>query len=253
MKSQFFEERSPEGIVFVNVQNTRDADHTAGCIFQRWIVKHALLLPGHHVRRPVLIGVAAEAALTAVAGHMAPPAGELVHREQAVVLTAPASGRGCSVGEGDDVVETERRGLLPVVTLPRDQSRAEGTHDTRNVRAGGLHARDLLKGAQHRLIIECAALDNDMAAELTRIGELDDLVQGVFDDGVGKTGGDVRDRCAFLLRLLDVGVHEHRAPRSEIHGMRGVQSALGKGFRRVAEGARKVFNKGPATGRTGFI
>ena len=252
-KAQFLEEGGPEGIVFVLIQYPRNADHAAGGVFKRRIVEHALLLEGHHVRRAVPVGVAAEAAFTAVAGDMPSPAGEFVDREQAVVLTAAAARRGCGIGEGDDLLETEHRGLLPVPAVPCDQRRAESAHDARNVGAGGLHTRDLLKGAQDSLVVKGAALDHDMAAEFFGIGELDDLVQGVFDDRVGKARGDVRHRRAFLLGLLDVGVHEHRAPRPEVHRVRRVQGLPGKGLGRVAEGTGKVFDEGAAAGGAGLI
>ena len=253
LKAQLLKEGGPEGVVFVHIQYPRDADHAARRVFKRGIVEHALLLVRHHVRRAVLVAVAAQAALTAVAGYVPAPAGEFVDREQAVVLAPAAAGRRRRVGEGGDLIEREHRALLPVITLTRDQRRAEGAHDARNVGAGGLHACDLLKGAQHRLVIERSALDHDMTAELLGIGELDDLVQGILDDRVGKARGDVRHRRAFLLGLLDVGVHEHRAPCPEVHRVRRVQGLPGKGLGRVAEGTGKVFDEGAAAGGAGLI
>ena len=55
-----------------------------------------------------------------------------------------------------------------------------------------------------------------MRAKLARVGELDDLIERVFDDGIGKPRRNIRHTRALLLRLLDVGVHEHRAARAEI-------------------------------------
>ena len=184
---------------------------------------------------------------------MPPPAGKLVDGQETVVLTAPAAGRRRRVGERGDFIQGQHCALLSVVTLARDQRRAEGAHDARDIRAGGLHTRDALKGAQHRLVIKRAALDDDMASEISGVGELDDLVQGVFDDRIGEPGGDVLDRGPLLLRLLDVGIHEYRASRSEIHRVRRVQGALCKGLGCVAEGAREVFNERSAAGGAGLV
>ena len=48
-KAQFPEECCPEGVVFVHIQHSGNADDTPGGIFQRGIVEHPLQLIGHHV------------------------------------------------------------------------------------------------------------------------------------------------------------------------------------------------------------
>ena len=92
-----------------------------------------------------------------------------------------------------------------------------------------------------------------MRAKLTRVGELDDLVECVFDDGVGKPGRDIGHTRALLLRLLDIGVHKHRAARAEVHGSLGKERLVRELLRRHAEGVGKVFKERAAAGRAGLV
>ena len=48
-KAQFPEKCRPEGVVFVHIQHSGNADDAPGGIFQRGIVEHPLQLIGHHV------------------------------------------------------------------------------------------------------------------------------------------------------------------------------------------------------------
>ena len=57
--------------------------------------------------------------------------------------------------------------------------------------------------------MKSTALHDDMAAKLLRRGQLDDLIQSVFDHGIGKAGGNIRNRGTFFLCLLDIGIHVH--------------------------------------------
>ena len=56
-----------------------------------------------------------------------------------------------------------------------------------------------------------------MFAQVGCAGDLDDLKQRVLDDGVSKTGGDIRNSSALLLGLFYFGVHKYGAPGSQIH------------------------------------
>ena len=184
---------------------------------------------------------------------MPPSAGEDAHGEHTVVLAAlTARGRGL-VGQRLDVRKRQHRALLAVITLAREQRRAERAHDARNVGAGDLRAGDALECAQHGLVEERAALHDDVRAQLARVGELDDLIERVFDDGVGKTRRDIGHTRALLLRLLDIGVHKHRAARAEVHGGLGKERLVRELLRRHAEGVGKVFKERAAAGRAGLV
>ena len=105
-----------------------------------------------------------------------------------------------------------------------DESRAECAHDSGDVRSHARTAGDALKAPQHRVVVEGAALHDDIFSELARVGELDNLKQCVFDNGVGETGGNIRDGGALLLCLLYFGIHKHRAARAEVNRVLGKQS-----------------------------
>ena len=140
-----------------------------------------------------------------------------------------------------------------MVALPRHQRRAKGTHDAGNIGAGGLHAGNLLKGAKHRLVVEGAALHHDVSAKVGGVCQLDDLVKGILDDGVGKSRRNILHRGALFLGLLDVGIHEHGAAGAEINGIFGEQCLFGKPFCAVAKGIGKVLDEGAAPGGAGFV
>ena len=93
----------------------------------------------------------------------------------------------------------------------------EGTHNAGNVRSDRLTVGDFFKGAKHRIVVKGTALYHDVVSKLGSVGNLDDLKQCVFDDGVSKACGNICDRCALLLRLLDVGVHKYGTPGAEIN------------------------------------
>ena len=52
--------------------------------------------------------------------------------------------------------------------------------------------------------MEGAALNHDVPSKILRGGQLDHLVQGILDDRVGKSGGNIRNRRSFLLGLLHI-------------------------------------------------
>ena len=254
-EAEVAEERRPERIVFVHVQYARDADLAARRIFrlERGIGEYALTLVGEDIFAGFGSAFAAQRLFAAVAAHMAAAAGEDADREHAVVLAAlTACGRGL-VRELLDLLKREHCALLPVVAVAREQCRAERAHDARDVGTRDLRARDALKRAQHGLVEECAALYDDVRAELARVGELDDLIKSVLDDGVGKAGGDIGDACALLLRLLDVGVHKYGAARAEVHGGLGKECFVREFLRCHAKRVGEILEERAAAGRAGLV
>ena len=254
-EAEVAEERRPERVVFIHVQCARDADLAARRIFglERGIGEHTLALVGEDIFAGFGSAFAAQRLFAAVAAHMAAAAGEDADREHAVVLTTlTACGRGL-VRELLDLLKREHCALLPVVAVAREQCRAERAHDARDVGTRDLRARDALKRAQHGLVEECAALYDDVRAELARVGELDDLIKSVLDDGVGKAGGDIGDACALLLRLLDVGVHKYGAARAEVHGGLGKECFVREFLRCHAKRVGEILEERAAAGRAGLV
>ena len=133
------------------------------------------------------------------------------------------------------------------------QGGAERAHKAGDVRAGDLTFGEQLEGAQHGVVEERTALDHHSVAEFAGITQLDDLVQGVAHHGVAQAGSDVLDGGAFLLRLLDRGVHEHGATRTEVHRMGGCQSLLREFLNRQAHGHGEGLQERTTAGRAGFV
>ena len=92
-----------------------------------------------------------------------------------------------------------------------------------------------------------------MLANLAEVTELNDLEQGILDDGVRKTSSNVADGCAFLLRLLDAGVHEDGTAGSQVNR----ECCLSCGSCKLADvhlhGVGKGCNKGAAACRTSLV
>ena len=86
-----------------------------------------------------------------------------------------------------------------------------GAHDARNFRTDHILAEFHFKSTQYGIIEKCAALHDDMMTKLCGVCAAYDLIQRIFHDAHGKTGGDIFDGCTVLLRLLDGAVHENRA------------------------------------------
>ena len=92
-----------------------------------------------------------------------------------------------------------------------------------------------------------------MTAQFLGRAQLDDLEQGVFDHGIGKACGDIRNLRAFLLGLLYIGIHEHRAPGTQVHRVLGKQGLLRKILGRIPQRICKILNKGAAAGGAGLV
>ena len=67
-----------------------------------------------------------------------------------------------------------------------------------------------------------------MAAQLLGTAHANDLIQRIFDHADGQAGGDVFDGNTVLLRLLDGGVHKHRAARAQVYGLIGKKTLARK-------------------------
>ena len=134
-----------------------------------------------------------------------------------------------------------------------EKSGAVGTHDTCNIRTDDVSAGEQLKSTERCIGHEGTTLNNAVLANLAEVAELDDLEQGVLDDGVRKTGSNVADGCAFLLRLLNAGVHEDGTARAQINR----ECCLGCGGCKLADvhlhGVGKGCNKGTAACRASLV
>ena len=254
-EAQFLKESGPERVVFVHIEGSGDADDAPGGLFfgERLIVEEPLPLVLHHIGGFFTGGGTAGSPLAAVAADMLAAAGEFIDGQHAVVGASAAAHAGGGIGELQDFIQGEHLRFLSVVMVPGRQGCAEGAHDACNIRADCLHPGDFFKGPKHRQIVEGAALDHDVLSQGFCRGQLDDLEQSIFDNGIRKACGNIRDFRSFLLGLLHIGVHEHRAAGAQVHGSLGKQGFLGKIRSRIAQGGGKVFNKRAAAGGAGFV
>ncbi len=202
----------------------------------------------------VLVFFLSKPAFAAVARNKAAPVGKQVDRQQAVVRAVLASGELCIDRKGIDLCDRKHGRSRPVlVAFPGDQRGAESPHNTGNIRPYSMDARDFFKTAQHGIVIKRTALHDHFFAELPGVCELDDFKEGIFNHRISKPGGNIRNRRAFLLRLLYLGIHKYSASCSKIDRMAGKQRLLCKVLYRIIQRFCKRLNKGAAARRAGFI
>ena len=163
--------------------------------------------------------------LAAVAGDKAPAAAKVVDGKLAVVRATAAADVLLRHGEVRDVLgRKDGRGAVGAGAIASEQGRTVGAHAAGDVGTHGMNAGELLKCTQRGVGHKGAALNDYLAADLLGVAQLNDLEQGILDDGIGQTGRDVAHRGAFLLRLLDARVHKDRAAAAQIdrgwHGWR---------------------------------
>ncbi|MPM67257.1 hypothetical protein SDC9_114179 [bioreactor metagenome] len=134
----------------------------------------------------------------------------------AVVLAELAGALRTGDGETVQVAFHHRRDRARLVMHPGGQRRTVGTHQTRNVGTHDLDTGLQFERPQHRIVQERAALGHHLVTELGAVTHLHHLVQGVADHRVAQSGGDIADRGALLLSLLDRGIHEDGAAAAQV-------------------------------------
>ncbi len=198
--------------------------------------------------------LAADAALTAIAGYKLASAGKSVNGKPAAVIAALALCHGSIILEGAELFVGKHLSLIALLkTFSGNKRSAESSHDACNIRADGLAVSDFLKASEYGIIIEGTALYHNVSAKLGGIGYFDYLEQCIFDHGISQSGGDVGDTCAFLLGLFHSGIHEYGTAGAKVYGVFGKNGGSGKIFHTVIQGLCKRFNKGTAAGGTGFV
>ena len=147
--------------------------------------------------------------------------GEGRDRHLAVVL-AQATGltRGLDLEVFEVFDARKRRLAFTAVVHAGGKRRTVSAHESGDIGANNLATGEQLECAKHRIVQESSALNNDSLAQIRGILELDDLIQGVTHDRIGQAGTDIAHICAFFLCLLDRGIHEDRASRSQVHRIR---------------------------------
>ena len=245
----------PERQKLVHIQAERDADLAAavrgGCCLA--VAVQQLELVGVEVQ-VLVVGLAGHGLVAPVAGDKALAIGKNVDGQLAVVA-APLTLHGVDLLAEMLQLQLGQHGAAGVRACLglAEQGRAVSAHQARNVGTDDVDAHLFLKGAEHSLIVEGAALYHDVAAQLLGAGRADDLVQRVLDDGDGQTGADIFNRGTVLLRLLDRRVHEHGAAAAKVNGLVGKQAQRGKLLDVVAQRLGERLQKAAAAGGAGFV
>ena len=166
-------------------------------------------------------------------------------------LTTGKFGR---IGQFIDLVNGQHSGLIVFfVAFSGNQGTTESTHDTGDVRSYCLAAGNALERTKHGVIVKSTALYDNVFSEFFRIGEFDNLKEGIFDHGISKTGRNISHGRTFLLRLLYLGVHKYRTSCTKINRILGKQGFLSKIRNGKVQRFCKSLDKGSATGRTCLI
>ena len=242
---QFPEKSCPEGVILVHIQHSGQSNSAPDRLLlgQGLIGKHPFLLECHHIGCLFPLASAAGSLFTAVSGNVPAAAGEHIDGQHTVVGTASAADRFGGVGQIHDVLQRHHGSSLSLIMVPGNECGAESTHETGNIGANYLGIRDGFKGAEHRLIVEGAALNHDMTSQFPGRAELDHLEERVFDHGIGKTRGNIRNLGSLLLGLLDIGIHKYGAAGTQIHRMLGKQRFLRKILGGIAQRIGEILNE----------
>ena len=116
-----------------------------------------------------------------------------------------------------------------------------------------MHAGELLKRAQRGIGHKGAALNDHLTADLLGVAQLNDLEQGILDDGIGQAGRDVAHRGAFLLRLLDARVHKDRAAAAQVDGGLSMDGGVGERAHVHVHRDGETLDKAAAARRAGLV
>ena len=188
-EAQLSEKRVPERIVLVHVQRARNTNSAAWSLVsgKRLAVKQQLILERKEVWRLVLLGTTLLtcAFLATVAGDKPVAAAKVVDGKHAAVRADAA----VCVGKLDlqvvDGLTVKQSGYaVNTCAVAGEKSGAVGTHDTCNIRTDDVSAGEQLECAERCVGHEGTTLNNAVLANLAEVAELDDLEQGILDDGV---------------------------------------------------------------------
>ena len=256
-KAQFCKECKPEGIVFVHIQSSWQANHAPLRLFfrERLIIREkTTILIVVHIR-DFLYGllIASGAAFTAIARYKT-TAAEIIDGQQAVIRTLTATGQFRFIVKLLEFFRrNQRTGRMPIPLALRDERRAEGSHNTGDIRTNDLMACNFLKGPQYSVVIEGAALHDDLVSHFGVIPDLDDLLQGILDDRIRQTCRNIADTGPLFLCLLDTRIHEYSTAGTQVNRIRSHQCFGRKILDLHIQRLREIFQEGTATGRTGLI
>ena len=105
-------------------------------------------------------------AFAAVSGNILTSSRKFIYGKTAVVRAALTFGHTCFKLQGIDLVNREHRRLISLmIVVSGDQRGAESAHDTCDIRTDGMTVRNFFETAQYGVVIEGAALYDDIASK----------------------------------------------------------------------------------------
>ena len=164
-EAQLREESVPEGQQLPHIQTQGDADLAPlagnGLVAQNQFPLVGIQVPLAGVR------LAGDGSVAAVAADEGIAVGEGIDGELAVVAAASADLAAGLLVEGRQGLPVQQgTGLAAGRLAPAIQGRTVGAHEARDVGADDLHTHLLLKGPEDGFVVERAALDHDVPAQL---------------------------------------------------------------------------------------
>ena len=166
---QLRKEGKPERIVLEHIQDSGDTHLSSDCLIRRkrLVGKQPFIFVLVKIGYVIFVFLFADSPLAAVAADKLAAAGEFVDGQTAVVGTSSAVGHGGGIFQGVDLVNREHGCLFSLfIPFSGDKRGAERSHDAGDIRTDGVAVRDLLKAAEHRVVIEGSALYHNVFSKL---------------------------------------------------------------------------------------
>ena len=171
----------------------------------------------------------------------------------AVVAAVPAKHSLRLEGKVAQILGRECAGGKSIPVLQAHQGNAVRSHVAGKARAHHLALKHGLHDAQEGVVQKGSARYKHVRAKILWRAQAQDLVEGIAHNGVAKSCRNVRDTCPFLLGLLDLGVHEHCAAGTKVHGVFGKERCLHKGRHGHPEACGKGLQECAAAGGAGLV
>ena len=169
----------PERVIFVHVQHARQSDLSAHSLvaLQHLAGEQQLVFVFKQVRDIAVFLFLSKTALAAVSAAELASAGKAVDRQTALVGAALTFCHVCGKLQAVDFLNRKHGRLFAgFEALTRDQSSAESAHDAGDIGTDRFAVCDALEAAQHRVIVEGAALHDNVLSELGGVGNLNYLI-----------------------------------------------------------------------------
>jgi len=257
-EAQFRKQSEPERVVRIDCEHARDAQNTSRGVFhgQGRVVEQPTVFPVINIGSFFsFLRAAVGEPVATIARKMPLAMRETGFRKKAVVAAIAAAKAAAAHLEAAYAFSRYGR---PMLLLGRSrfkgrQGSAVRPHKPGRHRTVYMMPQGTLHGAEQGIIEERSALHHHMLSQFVHIFYAQDFVQSITHHGIAQARGNIGGLHALFLRLSDLGIHEHRAARSQISRMFGIKGGPHKCVHVHAEADGKAFKKSSAAGGTGFV